>query len=92
MRGRWNRKEYMKVTKEYEVADAAKNPQTGEVLFALKATGNCCIYTDDGEHLDSTDEAHLQANIREYMKLELTSREKVLEEHYKKLHDYYEKS
>ena len=77
----------MKVTKEYEVADAAKNPHTGDILFALKATGNCCIYTDDGEHLESTDEAHLQDNIREYMKLELTSRAKVLEEHYKKLRE-----
>ena len=77
----------MKVTKEYEVADAAKNPLTGEILFALKATGNCCIYTDEGEHLESTDEAHLQANLREYMKLELTSRAKVLEDHYKKLRE-----
>lgn len=73
----------MKVTKEYEVADAAKNPQTGEVLFALKATGNCCIYTDDGELLESTDEAHLQANIQ-------AQKEAELKEHYKKLHDYYE--
>lgn len=59
----------MKITKEYEVVNARKNPKTGEILFSLKATGNCCIYTDNGEHLESTDEAHLIANICEYIKL-----------------------
>lgn len=61
----------MKITKEYSVIDGAKNPATGEVEFVLKPTGNCGIYTDDGEHIDSTDEAHLQANIRHYMEHEL---------------------
>lgn len=73
----------MKVTKEYDVAGSATNPATGEKLYALKATGNCCIYTDDGELLEATDEAHLQANIQ-------AQKEAELKEHYKKLHNYYE--
>ena len=74
----------MKITKEYDIAWSGTNPETGKNLYALRPNGNCCIYTDDGELLESTDEAHLQANIQ-------AQKEAEIKEHYKKLHDYYEK-
>lgn len=66
MRGRWNRKEYMKVCKEFDVLDGVENKQSGRTLYALKATGNYQIYEDDGELIDTTDEDHVQALIHYY--------------------------
>lgn len=57
----------MKVCKEYDVLDGAT--VNGRTIYALKATGNWTIYTDDGQHLESTDDEHLQANIDNLMKL-----------------------
>lgn len=54
----------MKVCKEYDVVDKAT--WNGKTRYAIKPTGNWTIYTDDGEHLDSTDDAHLDALIAHY--------------------------
>ena len=56
----------MKVCKEYDVLDGAT--VNGRTIYALKATGNWTIYTDNGQHLESTDDEHLQANIDHLVK------------------------
>lgn len=60
----------MKITKEYDIAWSGTNPETGKKLYALRPNGNCCIYTDDGELLEATDEAHLQELIHYYKQQE----------------------
>ena len=54
----------MKVCKEYEVVEKATF--NGKTKYAIKATGNWALYTDDGELLDSTDDGHLDDVIASY--------------------------
>lgn len=54
----------MKVCKEYEVVEKATF--NGKTKYAIKATGNWTLYTDDGELLDSTDDSHLDDVIASY--------------------------
>ena len=51
----------MKVYKEHDIVDSIT--WNGKTRYALKATGNWTIYTDDGELLESTDNSHLDATI-----------------------------
>ena len=59
----------MKVCREYDIVDSSTNKATGKTLYALKPTGNWTIFTDDGQHLESTDDEHLQANIDQLTKM-----------------------
>lgn len=54
----------MKVCREYDVVGSAE--YNGKKRYAIKPTGNWTIFTDDGIHLDSTDDGHLDGVLQSF--------------------------